>query len=864
MDESTRQQITWTIIIAVVISLIVLGLHRRAEVDNLMATVANGSAAQRVAAVETLIAKQKLAEAMEDRPRWVQVNAVQAATIVGSEQALFQLIGAKVYLDAPVAAAVDAYLISMGETAIGSLVQAVQDKDAGVRGGAGGPLKAIGAPTVASLMPLIDVYDDAVRGLASSTLAGIGEPAVKPLMRIMKQMRPLFDQEPAAFRRSKSAAQSAFVGMGVTAFDPVIDQILTDDNPEVRSAGATILGSIANQTKIGAMAAEDASRVVQPLVDLVANDPEWTVRRRAAASLGLLTEVARDNNAAPTLIAALGDERPEVRAAAAKALGEVRAPEAAAPLAHTLMTNRTGATGEIATALAKIGAPSIAPLTPALDHHDAEVRLVATQTIATIGTGAAVIPLGKALGDSDVKIRRAAADALRSLATATVLPQLATALADDDWRVYYAARDALARVGKPAVGTLVNALSHPNTRVAYMAEQALATIGKPSIAALINELSSANPQPVEWSAIALGAIGYDAVQAAAQLLGNSSEGISARVAATRALGITKTRAATQPLIKAAGAETYQIRNAAIKALSVVGDEEATEAITNALTDSSSVVRETAMDVLGSWRMGEVDKQLVALTRNDDANTARRAAIVLAQHHSAAGGSLLASLTGSTGQEDTGASAQSIRTLLEAAATDEAEVPTVRASAIAALGYVGEESSLDALAPLLVQSDGTYAIAAAKAVGHIGQQMAEVAEEGKRDEISRPTQLLLDLFKNAKKSNVRMVAATGLALMGKQPVVPLVEMMSKGDPALRPTIAAVLGAIGKPATDKVLDERGKAEDKELRTWLGATLKLIGDARALDMLDQLPKEEQPEPEKIEAGRKILNELLNQLSR
>ena len=57
MDESTRQQITWTIIIAVVISLIVLGLHRRAEVDNLMATVANGSAAQRVAAVETLIAK---------------------------------------------------------------------------------------------------------------------------------------------------------------------------------------------------------------------------------------------------------------------------------------------------------------------------------------------------------------------------------------------------------------------------------------------------------------------------------------------------------------------------------------------------------------------------------------------------------------------------------------------------------------------------------------------------------------------------------------------------------------------------------------------------------------------------------------
>jgi len=861
VDESTRQQITWIIIVAVVISLIVLGVHRKGEVDHLMATVANGNAAQRVAAVETLIAKQKLAEAMEDQPRWVQVNAVQAATIVGSEQALFQLIGTKVYLDAPVAASVDAYLISMGVTAIGPLVQAVQDKDAGVRGGAGGPLKAIGAPAVASLMPLIDVYDDAVRGLAGSTLAGIGEPAVAPLMKIMKQMRPLPDQEPAAFRRAKSAAQSAFIAMGVTAFDPVIEQILTDDNPEVRSAGATILGTITMQTKIGAMAAEDASQVVQPLVDLLANDTEWTVRRRAAASLGLLTEVARDNNAAPTLIASLGGRRPEVRAAAAKALGEVRAPEAAAPLAHTLMTNRTGATSEIATALAKIGAPSIAPLTPALAHGDAEVRLVATQTIATIGTEAAVAPLGKALGDSDVKIRRAAADALRSLATAAVLPQLATALADDDWRVYYAARDALAHVGGPAVNTLVSALSHPNTRVAYMAEQALATIGKPSIATLINGLSSANPQAVEWSAIALGDIGHDAVQAAAQLLGNSSAGLTARVAAARALGITKTAAATQPLVNAAGSEAFQIRNAAIKALGVVADEEATETMTNSLTDPSDVVRETGMNVLNSWRMGDVDKQLTALSRSDDANTARRAAIVLAEHHSAAGGSLLASLTGSTGQEDTGDFAQKICGLLEAAAADESEVETVRGAAIEALGYVGTESSLDALAPLLTQAGGPHAIVAAKAVGHIGQRMAETAAEDKQDEISRPTQLLLDLFKDAKADNVRMVAATGLALMGKQPVVPLIEMMADGDPALRPTIAALLGAIGKPATDKVLDERGKTKDKELRAWLSASLKLIGDARALDLLAQLPKDEQPDPEKIKAGSYILNKLIHQ---
>ena len=855
MDEHTRQKITWIVIIAVIVSLIILAVYRRHELDMLVGRAASGTLAARVKAVETLVEKQKLAEALEDRPRWAQDLVVRTIAMIGSEQALFQLIASKGVLDAPVSAAADQYLISMGETAIGPLVQAMQDKDGAVRGGAKAPLIAIGEPPVASLMPLIDVYDDAVRGLVASTLAGIGEPAVKPLLKIMKQLKPRPDQEPAAFQRAKAAAQSAFVGMKVVAFGPVTEEVLTDPNQEVRSAGATVLGSIANQTGISPMAAEDAAQVVAPLIKLLNTDPSWAVRVKAAAALGPLLEVAREGGALLPLIARLADQRPEVKAAAARALGEIGDPSAAGPLAKTLVTNRAGATAELATALERIGRPSISPLTPALDHPEPEVRLVAAKTIATIGSTDAVVPLGKALGDPEVKVRQAAAKALRNLADARVLEALARALADSDWHVYYAASDALARIGEPALTTLIEALGHPNTRVAYMAEQALARVGKPAVAALTAKLRADNEQVVEWSAIALGDIGFDAVGPTAKLLADGSASPSARAAAARALGMTKSKQASKPLIAAAKTDSAHVREAVIDALSGVGDPATTEVLTGALLDPSDAVRETAMRVLKDWRLGDVRQQLSKLAEAEDANAARRAAVLLAEHTSAAGGGLLAQVAGIGEEEGLGDDAK-VRELLEAAAKDDDEKATLRRAAVSTLGYVGTEASLEALKPLLT-ADNPYAQEAAKAVGRIGHRVAEAEEVTAKAELSEAGKLLLELFSTADTDEVRLVAAAGLSLMGGQPVDTLLEELKTAPAELRPWIAAVLGAIGKPATEPVLEARALAETEDKRAWCAAALSLIGDAQALHFLDQM--EEPPSPEKVAAGRAILQELL-----
>lgn len=856
MGEQTRQQITWIIIIALVLSVVVVALHRRAEVDNLLTTIATGSPDARVGAVERLVEKQQLMEALEDQPRWVQDRAVSAAILVGTEQAMFQLIGAKSVVDAPVQVEIDDYLTSVGRTSIGPLVAAIQDKDAAIRGGASGPLKTIGEPAVYSLMQLVDVYDDAVRGLVASTLGGIGAPAIEPLLTVMRQEEPGPDQGPAAFRRSKSAAEAAFKAMGEIAMDPMIEELLPSDNPDIRLAATGILGAVA-----AGKAEEVASRAVSPLIERLTEDEAWAVRRRAASALAGLGDIAKDYGAVPHLIGRLNDPRVEVRAAAVTALGTLAVPEAAQPLADLLMTERVGVTAEIADALEKIGPPAIEPLTPALDHPETEVRLVAAETLATIGTSRAVMPLANALDDPEPKIRTVAADALRNLADERVLPQLAMALRDSESSVYYAARDALIRLGAPAVPTLVEALASDNPRVAYVAQQALARIGEPAIEPLLNRMRTGPGQAAHWAAIALGSIGEAAVDPAIQLLENTAAPAPVRAAAAEALGVTGSNSATDALARAAterGAQPPEVRRVAVKAMGEIGDERATDALVTALSDPASEVRHMALAVLRNWRRGEVDEKLQNLLQAADQTAARLAAIILARHSPAAGGELIRAI-GATEGPQVGESDR-VRDLLEGLVADASAPDDLRREAIEALEYVGTEDSLDALEPLL-EAGNRFADSAARTVGRIGQRMAKTAApvaSGVEVEAGPAARMLLRVFDTAENRQLKLIAGSGLAIMGAQPVAPLLERMERADSEERAWIAAILGAIGKPATDLVLDARGKADDPVYRNWLAASLVLIGDARALDLIDQLPEEEQPDPERIQAARAIFGEL------
>ena len=90
MDEKTRRPLTWIIIVAVIVAIVIIAIYRRTELDRLANTIAYGSPAQRIQAVRALVAKQKLMEALEDRPRWVMDNAVAAIPYVGDNDAYFE------------------------------------------------------------------------------------------------------------------------------------------------------------------------------------------------------------------------------------------------------------------------------------------------------------------------------------------------------------------------------------------------------------------------------------------------------------------------------------------------------------------------------------------------------------------------------------------------------------------------------------------------------------------------------------------------------------------------------------------------------------------------------------------------------
>ena len=112
-------------------------------------------------------------------------------------------------------------------------------------------------------------------------------------------------------------------------------------------------------------------RAVPGLIALL-GDPEWTVRYRAAETLGLIGSVV----AVPALITGCADPKDHVRNMAAKGLGLIRDPAAVSPLVMLLADEHPYTRAVAAEGLAGIGGrESREAILSALRHeHDPCVR----------------------------------------------------------------------------------------------------------------------------------------------------------------------------------------------------------------------------------------------------------------------------------------------------------------------------------------------------------------------------------------------------------------------------------------------------------------------------------------------------------
>nr|WP_211173131.1 HEAT repeat domain-containing protein [Brasilonema bromeliae] len=133
----------------------------------------------------------------------------------------------------------------------------------------------------------------------------------------------------------------------------------------------------------------------------------------------------------PPLIDILKDEdaEEELRAYAARILGDLKNPNAIPPLVELLKTNESDELMKIAaTALGQMGSLAIASLTELLAQE--QTRLLATQMLSYIRQKETIAPLLSVVEDSQVAIRAVAVEALSSFHDHRVPPVLINALND--------------------------------------------------------------------------------------------------------------------------------------------------------------------------------------------------------------------------------------------------------------------------------------------------------------------------------------------------------------------------------------------------------------------------------------------------
>ncbi len=872
MEDTTRRQIDWVVIIAIVASLIVWGIGSSQRRDRLVEKLAYGTPEQQLEATRQLVAGRMLADALKGEPRWVQDAAVRSIEQMGTPQAWYQLLAAFTQLDQPARDRATALLISAGESAIPTLVEALKDKDAATRAGVNPVLIGVGEPTIPYLLPLMDAWDEYVRIGVNTVLGGIGEPALDDLIAVLKRNAPRPEQDAEAYLRERGTAQAAIRRMKATAFPAIVDELLSDSNSDVRGIGTSLLGQIADQTIAGALAPEDAAGAVAPLLNAVANDSSYAVRRRAVASIGLLGQVAVENGAVAPLVARLGDtsEHTDVRAAVAESLGRLGDPAAAQPLVSALVANRSGISGQLVDALVRIGPKAVPALAPVLTQATGDTQLLVTRALAGISGPDPVPYLAQALTSPSSDVRQTAGEALRTRTApvltqhaATIVGPLTRALYDENWRVYYAARDALGKCGAVAVPSLISALNSQEVRVADMAKTALVTIGHPAIEGLLAAVRGADSEPTvaRWAAIALGEMGSKAMDEVGAIATNAGLSPAIRSVAALALGLTGHTAALNHLAKAYTATQPEVGAAVVKAAARIPSADGIPLALKGLQSGNPIIQDAAMDTLSLWSVGDPRPDLAKLISVDDQNVAVRAAIAIvmqgdtqARSSSAEIGAVREAEVDEDIRERVG------RQLTDAAGNTGLAAP-LRRSATIAIGRLGYENAISTLKGLL-EAETEFASDAAQAVARIGILAAEKIETHGRQELGEAGELLLQLLTQPDASDaVHLEAAVALALMNGAGTVEMIDLISEASTPqpVKLWLAATLGALGRHAAPDVIEKHRISTDTELRNWMAMAMAcMLEDARAQQTFSLLSDQERPPADTLAEVRDLADRI------
>lgn len=263
-----------------------------------------------------------------------------------------------------------------------------------------------------------------------------------------------------------------------------LDDVVLGLLPQLRGADRQVLRQVLAERGVVARATADLSARAA-----------WR-RGRAATLLGAAAGVHHT----AALAALLDDRSPDVRSAAARALGKAGDPAAVLPLLTSLDGDRPVPQGLVGMALLDLGTPALPALREALTTGDAGVRVLAAEVLGIHGDLAAAPALQDLLTDDGqpVELRRTAAGALGRIGSPRATEALREVLAgSDSAALRRVAAEALGRVGDPAAGGALTAgLRAPEAEVRAACADALAALGAEGQAVLSAMSGGTGPSAV--------------------------------------------------------------------------------------------------------------------------------------------------------------------------------------------------------------------------------------------------------------------------------------------------------------------------------------------------------------------------------
>ena len=379
-----------------------------------------------------------------------------------------------------------------------------------------------GQDAIRAFIDLVHDHDLAVRATTLRLMGSVGDKQVLPY---------LMDALGASEKDIRAAAAIGLIGLGELALQAVM---------EATEHGSGITQIEASKVRVGLC---EGFRI-----GLAGNDR--VVRRAMVGHLGQL----HYKDAIPDLIngrfikekneygGGLTDRDPEVRLAAAHALGEMMALGAREKLSERMNDRKEGLGVRLAAAVAlgKMGESGAWDyLIEQLDAVDAEQRIKATHALGQVGIPA-IAALSQCLSADSAKKRSSAARALGEMESESVVDLLVIALRDPVVDVRVAAVAALGRLGlEVAVKDLLTLLNDSDEKVRHHVALVLERYGSSVCSQLNRELTivlqkGRNSEAVELARL-LGRIG-DGSSAEALRSGLLSESASVRLACAWALG----------------------------------------------------------------------------------------------------------------------------------------------------------------------------------------------------------------------------------------------------------------------------------------------------------------------------------------